>query len=114
MSKQTVPSAEQLTELLADDKAEWAEAVDDIFRAHGEAGVREILRTPASEIAFARIRSAFLFLFMFFSYLFSYVHLHILFIARSILSFSLCLCVVLKEHKICMSWKILVMRLPYL
>ena len=31
--------------LLLEDKAEWAQAIDDILGEYGEAGVREILRS---------------------------------------------------------------------
>ena len=31
--------------LLSEDKAEWAQAIDDILGEYGEAGVREILRS---------------------------------------------------------------------
>jgi pyruvate dehydrogenase E1 component len=35
----------EIQTLLADDKVEWAEAIDDILAEYGEAGVREILRS---------------------------------------------------------------------
>jgi len=38
-------SAAELITDLASDRREWQHALDDIHRVHGEAGVREILRS---------------------------------------------------------------------
>ncbi len=45
MAGSTTPQAEHLSRLLAEDKAEWADAIEAIFDEYGEAGVREILRS---------------------------------------------------------------------
>ncbi len=45
MTGSTTPQAEHLSRLLAEDKAEWADAIEAIFDEYGEAGVREILRS---------------------------------------------------------------------
>ena len=42
--------SEDLQALLADDKREWVEAIDAIYREFGEAGVREILRNVQDHV----------------------------------------------------------------
>ena len=42
--------SEDLQALLADDKQEWVEAIDAIYREFGEAGVREILRNVQDHV----------------------------------------------------------------
>ncbi len=44
MESSTSTNPELLSRLLAEDKAEWAEAIESIYAEYGEEGVREILR----------------------------------------------------------------------
>ena len=47
MSTQLLPS---FIDELADDRAEWTEALDNIYREYGEAGVRDILRALQNHV----------------------------------------------------------------
>jgi len=46
----SVNSLPNFIEELADDRQEWIEALDNIYREYGEAGVRDILRASQNHV----------------------------------------------------------------
>jgi pyruvate dehydrogenase E1 component len=46
----SVKSLHSFSEELAEDRQEWIEALDNIYREHGEAGVRDILRVQQNHV----------------------------------------------------------------